>query len=439
MPPQPRSPRGLFQSPSRASATAAPPTDVTISLPALHPAQRAVVAHARRFTVLACGRRWGKTRLGIDRAVNAALGGRPVGWFSPTYRMLADVWRDLAAILRPIATAIRVQERRIDLFGGGSIDLWSLDRPDVARGRRYGLVIIDEAAMISDLAEAWQAVLRPTLTDLQGHAWFLSTPRGRNAFWSLYQRGLDPADPEFAAFSEPTSANPFIAPSEIAAAQRDLPAAVFAQEFLAEFLDQGFGVFRRLQEALLPPDAALSHSGNLVGGVDWGKLDDFTVFSVLDAATGRQVALDRFSQIDYTAQLDRLIALHRRLQPRAWVAERNAMGEPLIEAAQRAGLPIVPFMTTNATKAAIIDALALAFESGAIHILPDPVQLAELQAFAADRTPSGLLRYGAPAGIHDDTVMALALAWHGAQAPAAAVAGSAAVPLSDTYGPRRPR
>ena len=72
---------------------------------------------------------------------------------------------------------------------------------------------------------------------------------------------------------------------------------------------------------------------------------------------------------------------------------------------------VIGYKFTNATKANLIDALALAFERGAIRILPDPVLIGELQAYEAERLPSGLMRYGAPQGMHDDTVMALALAW----------------------------
>jgi hypothetical protein len=77
---------------------------------------------------------------------------------------------------------------------------------------------------------------------------------------------------------------------------------------------------------------------------------------------------------------------------------------------------VPPFTTTYATKTAVIDALALAFERGDLAILPDPVLLAELQAYEMERLPSGLLRYSAPEGMHDDTVMALAFAWQAANA-----------------------
>jgi hypothetical protein len=95
------------------------------------------------------------------------------------------------------------------------------------------------------------------------------------------------------------------------------------------------------------------------------------------------------------------------------------MGEPVIEQLIREGLPVQPFLTTNATKASAIDALTLAFERGELRILNDPVQIGELQAFEAERLPSGLTRYGAPEGMHDDTVMALALAWQSMNVPGA--------------------
>jgi len=87
------------------------------------------------------------------------------------------------------------------------------------------------------------------------------------------------------------------------------------------------------------------------------------------------------------------------------------MGDPLVEQLLRMGLPVQAFTTTQASKAQAIDALALGFEKGEIRILSDPVLIGELQAYQAERLPSGMLRYSAPEGLHDDTVMALALAW----------------------------
>jgi len=62
-----------------------------------HAAQQKVIDEAKRFSVLSCGRRWGKTALGIHQLIRAALDGEPVGWFAPSYKMLAEAWREVAS------------------------------------------------------------------------------------------------------------------------------------------------------------------------------------------------------------------------------------------------------------------------------------------------------------------------------------------------------
>jgi hypothetical protein len=118
--------------------------------------------------------------------------------------------------------------------------------------------------------------------------------------------------------------------------------------------------------------------------------------------------------VDYAVQTDRLKALAERFNPHRIVAEQNSMGDPLVEQLARDGLPMQPFLTTAPSKARVVEALALAFERGTLRILNDPVLTGELLAFEAERLPSGLSRYAAPEGMHDDCVIALALAWSAA-------------------------
>jgi len=118
----------------------------------------------------------------MDRVIHPALKGKPAAWFAPNYRLLADVWRQLQASLAGVITRVNQQEHRIELYGGGSIEMWSLESPDAGRGRAYAVVVIDEAAMVPNLDQAWQQSIRNTLTDLLGQAWFLSTPKGMNYF-----------------------------------------------------------------------------------------------------------------------------------------------------------------------------------------------------------------------------------------------------------------
>lgn len=392
------------------SAVLERPQAIRVQLRRPHLEQRRIIGEAARFNVLCCGRRWGKNILAIDRVAPIALEGYPTGWFAPTYKILNESWRDLKKALGPAAVRVSDSEHRIELLTGGSLECWSLkDAEDPARGRKYRRVVIDEAAMVAGLEVAWQEAIRPTLSDFQGDAYFLSTPKGLNYFHQLYQRGLDPEQPDWQCWQQPTASNPFIAAEEIEAARQELPERVFAQEYLAQFLEDGSGVFRKVTEAAIlePSDPQKGHWYAM--GVDWAKLSDFTVLSVLDGCCAKQVALDRFQQIDYTLQVSRLKALHDRYKPRVIIAEANAMGAPLVEQLARLDLPVQPYVPTNATKAVVIEGLALALEQGRLQLLKDSVQKGELLAFEAERLPSGLIRYGATG--HDDTVIALALAW----------------------------
>ncbi len=353
--------------------------------------------------------------LGLNRCADPAVMCYPVGWFSPTYKMLLEVWRDAVQMFGPITKRRSIQERRIELMTGGVLEFWSLDNVNVARGRKYKRVIIDEAAMIPNLMEAWQYAIRPTLTDLTGDAWFLSTPKGRNAFWQLWQWGKDSSYTDWESWQMPSSVNPILAQSELEEMRRTLPERVYQQEILAAFLEDGSGVFRGVRaSSTAQPQTSGINGHTYIFGVDWARSEDFTVIVVIDATLQSVVALDRFNQIDYTVQVGRVQALAEKFRPLAIVAETNSIGVPVIEQLRRQGLPVVGFTTTAASKQIAIDALALAFERKQISLLPDETMIAELEAFSADRTPSGTIHYSAPSGQHDDCVMALAMAWHGA-------------------------
>ena len=81
-------------------------TTLTLILPRPHSAQKRVINEAQRFNVLACGRRFGKTRLGIDRLIRPALEGKPVAFFAPTYKMMSDVWRETYNTVQPTVRQI---------------------------------------------------------------------------------------------------------------------------------------------------------------------------------------------------------------------------------------------------------------------------------------------------------------------------------------------
>ncbi|NBT32965.1 MAG: hypothetical protein EBT13_13985 [Rhodobacteraceae bacterium] len=196
----------------------------------------------------------------------AALGdmittGKPAAYFAPTYKMLMEVWRTIKRDFRDVIAETNESEKRITYINGGQLDMWSLDNFDAVRGRKYGRVIIDEAAMVPDLEEAWTMAIRPTLSDYRGDAWFFSTPKGRNYFYHLAERAK--TDEVWTYWQMPTSANPFIAADEIDAARLELPSTVFAQEYLAEFIDVQGALIKR--EMITYMDASSVPSGLKIG------------------------------------------------------------------------------------------------------------------------------------------------------------------------------
>lgn len=376
----------------------------------LHPAQTVVHSDPARFRVVNAGRRWGKTRLGVMECLDVSLASGRAWWVAPSYKIAQVGWRPLQRLARRIPGAnVKLADMSVTMPGGGEVAIRSAENPDSLRGEGLDFVVLDECAQIKP--EAWGEALRPALSDKLGRALFIGTPKGRNWFWDAYQRGLR-GDDGYSSHTYPTSANPHIQQGEIDAAKKELPELIFRQEYLAEFIDDSGGVFRRVQDAarISPIDAPLKDRQYLAG-VDVAAAVDYTVVSVMDAASKELVHLDRFNRVDYNVLVDRLAAIYKRFNMDAMKVETNSIGQPVIDLLVGRGMNIVPFTTTSATKQTIIQNLQAAFENGELGIIDDPVLIGELLSFESKRNASGSFSYSAPDGMHDDCVMSLAIAW----------------------------
>ncbi len=332
--------------------------------------------------------------------------GAACAWVSPIYKTSRPLWRFCEATVNPQVANIHKSEREIEFPGGGRIGVYSADNDVGIRGEAFDLVVVDEAAQVKE--ETYSDVLLPTLADRNGRIVLISTPKGRNWFYREWVK----ANETGAAWHAPTNANPMpTIQRAYELAKTRVSQRTFQQEWNAEFIDDGGLVFRRVREAVTLTTQEPKGGSQYVIGVDWGRTNDATVFCVLDMASKSVVALERMIDTDYNLQRVRLAALAKRYNYATVLAESNAMGLPNIEALQQSGVSVQAFNTTNATKAEIIDALILAFELGNIKILNDPILVGELESYESEKLPSGMTRYGAPEGMHDDCVMALALAY----------------------------
>ncbi len=375
--------------------------------------QARIAKHPAKTKVLAMGRRWGKTVLGSYVTLNVLRQGGKAAWIVPTYKNGRSLWRYVAGVCAPLAQAkyfsISQSERVITSFNGGLFAMYSGDNIDAIRSENFNLVVGDEAARIG--GDGWNDAVRPTLADCDGDEILISTPKGLNWFYNEWRMGQDKHN-GYMSWTAPTNANPMpTIKKAFDLAKTRLPERTFAQEWEARFVDGG-GVFRRVREASVLQPLERGETGRqYVIGVDWGRSNDATVFCVLDSVGKCQVYLDRMTDTDYASQRARLIALAERFNHANIIAESNSMGQANIEALQNAGVYVTGFTTTNASKANAIQALELAFERNDIQLLTDELQINELMAYQSEKLPSGLVRYGSPDGLHDDTVMALAIGW----------------------------
>jgi len=312
-----------------------------------------------------------------------------------------------------VAGACRRNETRrtVQLLGAGRIRAKTAWDADGLRGDYADLLIMDEYAYMEP--DAWALVGAPMLIDNDGDALFLTSPNRKNHAFIAYMRGLQDETGRWRSWTAPSTANPHLSAAALAELTTDMTDDAYRQEILAEFLDAEGSVFRNVRACLHDghetPDGHVGHA--IVIGVDWGQSIDRTAMSVVCAPCRMEVELAYSAQQEYAMQRARLAGLVGKWGAREVLAESNAMGKPIIEQLQRDGLPVRSFATTAQSKPPLIESLALALERGEVRWLADPVATAELEAYERKVSGStGRSSYSAPAGVHDDTVIARALA-----------------------------
>jgi Terminase RNaseH-like domain/Terminase large subunit, T4likevirus-type, N-terminal len=377
-----------------------------------HPGQQKILNSKARFRVVACGRRFGKTEIGKLILWQRALTGQHCWWLAPTYKMAAQTWRDFLAYAHHDPDAhVSTSEMRIDYVGGGSLAIRSTHAPDLLRGAGLDFVVLDEAAFMPP--HIWSQIIQPMLVDRKGSALFLSTPRGHNWFHDLYQLGIQRRR-GWRAFHFTSYDNPLLDPADLDSIKLTIPDRIWREEYLAQFVGDSGQVFRNLLAAATAPlNAVPLPNTRYVMGIDWGRSRDYTALVIIDADRAQVVFVDQFREVAFAQQRDRIQTEFQRWQPAVVWAEENSIGAPNVEALQAEGIPVRPFKTTAQSKAPLIEGLALAIERCDLALVNEERLIAQLSAYELKRMPGGGYRYGAPSGLHDDLVIALAIAWHG--------------------------
>ena len=366
-----------------------------IELPKPHINQQKILECEKRFIVVMCGRRFGKSELSQIIGIKEAITGGQVAYITPTYKLAKAFFERLTAAI-PFKN--NISNLKIYCPNNGSIEFYTGERLDNLRGRKFHLVIIDEAAFIPDLESGWQNSIRPTLTDYEGKAVFLSTPRGKNFFYSMFMKQ---GENDWQSFKFSTYDNPYINTREIDEARLQLPEVVFEQEYLANPSENSANPFGNayIKNCIRP----VSGQQIVSYGIDLAKSVDFTVIIGLDNG-GNVAYFDRF-QMDWHNTKETI----RRLPIAPILADSTGVGDPILEDLKREGINIEGLKFTSQSKQQLMEGLAQAIQQGKIGY-PEGVIVDELDIFEYQFTANGV-RYSAPSGFHDDCVMALALAW----------------------------
>ena len=202
----------------------------------LSKAQQTIVDDQSRFRVVIAGRRFGKTHLAIrELCWHAREPGKDVWYVSPSYRQSKNiVWKKLKHRLQDLRWADKINETElsINLKNGSTISLKGADNHDSLRGVGLDFIVLDEFADIDP--DAWFETLRPTLSDKQGRAMFIGTPKGMNWAYELYQ--MPNVDPNtWSSYQYTTIDGGNVPVEEIEQARRDLDERTFRQEYMGTF------------------------------------------------------------------------------------------------------------------------------------------------------------------------------------------------------------
>jgi hypothetical protein len=378
-----------------------------------HPGQQALHESRARFRVAACGRRWGKTVASTAEIVKHAWE-RPGSlsfWVAPVYRQ-SSIAFDLVrnGLAKGAVETVGREERRIVLVNGSTIEFKSAQIPDTLRGFGVDFLVVDETAFLP--RGLWEEVLRPSLADRKGRALLEGTPKGKNRIYGHYARGRDGEWDDWASFCFPTENNPNIANEEIDEAGRTLPDRAFRQEYLAQFVEDGAGVFTHVHDAVRGGLADPSAEKRYTGGLDVARLQDYTVLVILDEA-GSLVHFDRFRRTSWGVMKNRVARAVKKYNNAVVWMDSTGLGDPIFEDLRRMGLVVRGITFSARNKESIIEHLVLGLEEGRIVLAPVPELIDELILFEGSITKNGGVRYGAPPGGHDDCVIALGLAWWG--------------------------
>lgn len=386
--------------------------EIVYERPWLYDRQREFVDDQSRYVVVEASTKVGKTvslLVWIIEQAMAQRSGRNVWWVAPVFSQSNIAYTRLKTMLAnaQLDNGGRLfksndSDQRITLRNGVHIWFKSGEKPDNLYGEDVYAAVVDEASRMRE--ESWHAI-RSTLTATRGKVRLIGNVRGRKNWMYHLARKAEAGERGWGYYrltAWDAVAGGVLDREEVEDAQRTLPAAVFSELYLAEPSDDEgnpFGI-TAIRDCVTP----LSTAPPIAWGVDLAKSIDWTVCIGLDAE-GRTCRFDRW-QSDWRATERRILDL---VGSGNALVDSTGVGDPVLEQLQAAGSGTFEGLRFSSTsKQQLMEGLAVAIQQGTLHFPEGPI-VNELEAFEYVYSRTGV-RYSAPEGLHDDCVMALALA-----------------------------
>lgn len=356
-----------------------------------------------KYYVLNIGRQFGKSLLAMNQCYFWAFNNSNVqiAWVSPIYRQVKKVFDEM---VRAFDGTGLITSNGTDLIiklkSGSTIQFFSAERYDNIRGFTFDYLVCDEFAFMAE--QAWSEVLRATVLIKGKKVLLISTPKGKNHFYNIFN--LETIDVKYKSFKM-TSYDGLASADEIDGARLTLPDNVFRQEYLAEFVDSGTGVFNNVTVNDKP-----SITSKYYAGIDLGRADDYTVLTILNDKS-EMVHCERWRHNTWQNIVDSLVKVLKAFSCMAYV-EVNSIGDAIFEQIRAKYSKVEPFTTTSKSKQDAVESLQVANQNKEFTILPIDWLQKEFEIYTYEYShKTRSIKYSAPQGFHDDGVMSCCIAY----------------------------
>lgn len=377
-----------------------------------------------RYLIVSCGRQVGKSHTALMIALKTALkplyGSKKcrIGYFMPyidgaklQYKRLVET---VGGKLQGLNT--NDTERKVTFANGSTVRFLGTDNPKSIRGNTFDYIIVDEACFVD--GEVWQSSILATISIAlsagKGKVLLTSTPKDKNWFYDYFIT----KHPEYVSIKFTSAESGLHTTDQLNQIRSKTPAAIFANEYEAEFSEGSKGIFDLTRAKILPlgkeKNLTLTTDQNgVVAAVDWGMAQDYTVLVVLN--TNKEVIfLKRWRQSMWHLVIDEICSTLRKLGNPLCYCETNGIGNMPTQELRRKYGNAREWVTTADSKSECILRLAedlISPEPNRRISLPNvPYVLEEFENFGFEYIGGKMRFKNMNADVHDDTVMAIAIA-----------------------------